>query len=763
MRSDGYVRNWVGLLFFCVMVLNPIAATAGEAVLVKEIKVQGNQRIEDDAILRVIQTKNGDAYNDALLSEDLSAIFAMGWFDDVRVEVEKGPEGNTVIFIVKEKPTIREIIVNGNTVYDDEEINENIDISSGSILNIYRIRRNIKIIESLYKEKNYHNVKITYNIDPLEHNQANLEFNIEEGEKVRIKQIAFDGNKAYDSDELQDLMETSEKGFWSWITSSGELNKDDLQQDIFKLNAFYQNNGYAEARVAEPEIEFKDEWIYIKIKINEGPRFKMGHVDLKGDFIYPEEELLKHINIKKEPYYKRDTIRQDVLALTDIYADKGYAHADIFPEIKPDPETLSVDITFHIKQNEPVYFEKIIIHGNTKTRDKVIRRELRVYEQELYSSKRLKRSVSDLYRLDFFEDIKVKPQKGTADDQMILDIEVVEKPTGTFSFGGGYSGVDGPYVMASVSERNFLGRGQFLETKIQTGGNSNIFSVSFTEPWLFDIPLSASVNAYKSERDYDDYDRDSTGGGVQFGYPVFDYTRGYVGYAYDVSKIDNISEAVSPYVLEGRSVESGISLSLVYDSRNRPFNPSEGSKHRIMLQCTGIGGNIGFTKMTAETGWYFPLFWGTVGFLHAETGYVTRNSGKELPDYDRFYLGGINSVRGFDWRDITPKIDTGEDYDDGTPITIDIGGTEFVQFNVEYLFPIIEKSGLVGLFFYDAGNVWADDNHAAKSDSNLRESAGFGIRWFSPMGPLRLERGYILDQKPGEGSGRWEFNIGGSF
>jgi len=277
------------------------------------------------------------------------------------------------MFIVKEKPTIREIIISGITIFDEEEINENIDISSGSILNIYRILSNIKMIESLYKEKNYHNVKVTYHIDPLEHNQANLEFIIEEGEKVRIKQIIFDGNRTYDKKELKNQMETSEKGVFSWLTSSGDLNKDVLQQDIFKLNAFYQNNGYAEARVAEPEIEeYNDELLYVHIKINEGPRFMMGHVDIKGDFIHPKEELLEYINIDKEPYYKRDTIRQDVLALTDLYADKGYAHADIFPEILPDPENLSVDITFHIKQNKPVYFEKIIIHGNTKTRDKVI-------------------------------------------------------------------------------------------------------------------------------------------------------------------------------------------------------------------------------------------------------------------------------------------------------------------------------------------------------------------------------------------------------
>jgi len=752
MKCDNCMQKCMKLIIVLWLIFLIVSVSGAEdAVMIKQILVQDNQRIEDDAILRVTRAKAGDVYDKALLSEDLQAIYNMGWFDDVRIEVEKSPDGNTVIFIVKEKPTIREINFSGNVVIEDEELKENVDISSGSILNIFKIRRNMKSIESLYKEKNYHNVKVLYKIEPLEDSQANLEFEIEEGEKVRIKTITFDGNSAYDSEELKDLMETDEKGFWSWLTSSGEMNREELQQDIYLLTAFYQNNGYAEARVGEPEIEYRDEWIYIFIKINEGPRFKMGQVDLSGDFIVPKEELIKNVKVGEEAYYKRDTIRQDVLAmLTDIYADKGYAHADVFPEIKTDSDNLTVDITFHVTKNEPVYFERINIKGNTKTRDKVIRRELKVYEQELYSSKRLKRSVADLYRLDYFEDVKVKPMRGSAEDQMILDIEVVEKPTGTFTFGGGYSAVDKLYVMVSVSERNFLGRGQILDLGVQTGGSSRQYSFGFTEPWLFDIPLSAGIDAYKMERDYDDYDRDSTGGAIRFGYPLLDFTRGYIKYAYDTSDIDNISEEVSPYIYSGTNTESSVSLSVVYDSRNRQFNPSDGSRHSITLKYAGLGGTIGFTKVTAETGWYFPLFWGTLGFLHGEGGYIWEHSGKDLPDYDRFFLGGINSVRGFDWREIGPVND-----DD-----IEIGGTEFIQFNVEYLFPIIKESGLVGLFFYDAGNAWAD---AGQSDSGLRDSAGFGIRWFSPMGPLRLERGYILDPQKDEGSGRWEFSMGGSF
>jgi outer membrane protein insertion porin family len=372
MRRCNCMQKYLGWIvffwLFCLVTTVTAADTAGD-VLITGVEVRNNQRIEDDAILRVTRSKVGDIYDKALLSEDLQAIYNMGWFDDVRVEVEKSTDGNTIIFIVQEKPTIREINYSGNVVYDDEELKENVDISSGSILNIFTIRRNLKIIESLYKDKNYHNAKVTYKIDPLDNNQANLEFDIEEGDKVRIKTITFDGNSAYDSDELKKLMETDEKGFWSWLTSSGELNREELQQDIYKLTSFYHNNGYAEARIGEPEIEYKDEWIYILIKINEGQRFKMGKVDIEGDFIIPKEELFSHVKIGEQSFYNRDAIRQDVLNLTDIYADKGYAHADVYPEIGTDPENLTVDITFHITKNEPVYFERINIHGNTKTRD----------------------------------------------------------------------------------------------------------------------------------------------------------------------------------------------------------------------------------------------------------------------------------------------------------------------------------------------------------------------------------------------------------
>ena len=721
--------------------------------MVAKILVTGNKRVEADAIKRIIKTETGDIYLAKSLSEDLKAVYSMGYFEDIRVEAENGADGKVIIFDVKEKPTIRIIRFKGNKIYDDNEIKENLNIKTGSILNIFKVGSNIKRIEELYKDKNYHNVQITYNVHKLEQNQADLEFIIEEGEKVLIKSIVLEGNSAFTNDKLKKIMKSSEKGFFSWLTSSGDLNKEDLNQDISKLTAFYHNKGYIQAKVGEPNIEYKENWIYITIKIDEGPQFKVGEVDIAGDLVLPKKELLEKLKITKETFYNREVIHNDVLALTDLYSDEGYAYTDIVPKIEKKMAEMIVHITYVVEKGKQVYFELIAIGGNTKTRDKVIRRELKVYEQGLYSGRKLKRSVRNLYRLDYFEDIKVNTVKGSTDDKMILKIDVTEKPTGAFSFGAGYSSVESVFLMASISQRNLFGRGQTLQLKGQIGGQSNQYTLNFTEPWLFDIPLSAGFNLYNWETDYDTYDKDSIGAGVSFSYPVYDYTRASIRYIYDVSDVINVAEEASETIkdIEGNNVTSKISTTLRYDSRDRVFNTTKGSEHSVTLEYAGIGGDIAFTKYLAETGWFIPLFWDTVGFVHGKGGYVKEHSGGKLPDYERFYLGGMNSLRGFDWRDIHVLDDDGKE----------IGGNKLVQFNVEYLIPLFKEAGIVGVLFYDTGNVYNDDESIDLG--SMRKSAGYGFRWYSPMGPIRIEYGYILDRKPGESNGRWEFSMGTVF
>ncbi len=739
-------------------VVNQLAQKISEKLFKRErvskIIITGNKRIEADAIKRIIKTKPGDIFVAKNLSEDLKAIYSMGYFEDIRIEAEKGSDGKIIIFDVKEKPTIRIIRFKGNKVYDDDEINENINIKTGSILNIFKIRSNIRRIEELYKEKNYHNTKVTYDVKKLEHNQTDLEFIIEEGEKVLISNIIFEGNSAYTDKKLKKMMKTSEAGFFSWLTSSGDLNKEDLNQDISKLTAYYQNKGYIQALVGEPQIEYKGNHVEITIKIVEGPQFKIGNVDITGDIVLTKEKLLEKIKVLEETYYNREVVHNDVLSLTDLYSDEGYAYAEISPRIEKIIDKLIVNITYVVKKGDQVFFETIIIGGNTKTRDKVIRRELKVVEQKLYSGRELKRSVQNLYRLDYFEDIKVNTVKGSADDKMILKIDVTEKPTGAFSFGAGYSSVEGIFGMISISQRNLFGRGQTLQLKTELGGRSSRYNLSFTEPWLFDIPLSAGFTLYDWETDYDTYDKHSIGGSVRLSYPVYDFTRVNIRYIYDVSDVKNIVEEASESIkdLEGTNITSSVSTTLKYDSKDRVFNTTKGSEHSITIQYAGLGGNIAFTKYLAETGWYIPLFWDTVGFLHGKTGYVKENSGGKLPDYERFYLGGMNSLRGFEWRDIHVYDEDGRE----------IGGDKFVQFNVEYLIPLIKKAGVVGVLFADIGNVYNNDENIDFHD--VRESAGFGFRWYSPMGPMRLENGYILDAKEGEDKGgRWEFSVGTAF
>ncbi len=744
--------------------------------LIYQVNVKGTKRIEPDAIKRIIKTKPGDFFSGKALSDDLKSIYEMGYFEDIRVESSDSEQGKIITFEVEEKPTIRRIKLKGNKILDDEKIRENLSISTGSILNVFRINSNIKAIENLYKEKNYQQVKVSYEVDPLANNQADLIIKIEEGQKIRIKTISFEGNTAFDSKQLKKIMKTSEKGFFSWLTSSGELNREDLDQDISKIAAFYQNNGYIQARVADPLIEYKDIWIYITIKIEEGPQYKVGKVDVDGDLIFPKEDLLKGLKIGEEEYYNQEVVRNDILLLTDKYSDEGYAYAQVSPKIDEDPDKLIVNITFSIDKRKQVYFEKIFISGNTITRDKVIRRELKVYEGELYSGKDLKFGIRNLYRLDYFEDIKINTPKGSADDQMILKIDVTEKPTGAFSFGAGYSTIDQIFATASISQKNLFGRGQTLELKGTVGGSSSVYTLSFIEPWLFDIPLTAGFDIYNNQRTYKDgsedyYTKDSFGFRLKGGYPVLDYTRVYLSYNYDLADIDfdddkrEELERDEEYYrgvleLEGRKITHSVLGVLSYDSRDRMFNATEGSKHSVSVEYAGFGGDIAYTKYIGETGWYFPLFWKTVGFAHGETGYVEENPDGLLPDYERFKLGGPNSIRGFKWRDIGPKraitLENGEEKE------LNIGGNKYIQFNIEYLIPLIEQAGLMGVLFYDTGNAWEESDLIDLSD--LREGAGFGFRWFSPLGPIRLECGFILDPETGESQKpRWEFSMGSVF
>ncbi|MBW2480218.1 MAG: outer membrane protein assembly factor BamA [Deltaproteobacteria bacterium] len=720
-----------------------------------EIQIKGNQRIEEDAVRRILKLKKGDIYNPKDISDELKSVYAMGYFDDVRVDAKTVADGKIIIITLKEKPTVRSILVEGNTwVYDDEKIKENLTLRKGSILNINTLQSDMRRIEELYKEKNFYNVKVKFNVYPRKENQADIEYEIDEGQKFLIQKIEFVGNSAYSDDDLKDEMDTSEENMFSWLTSAGELNEENLGRDIAKLTAFYHNNGYVMARVGEPEIKFEESGIVITVRVVEGAQFKVGEVNLAGDLIIPAEQLMEKIKIVEHEYFNRDALRLDVITLSDIYADEGYANVDIAPRIKQDNENSVVHITLEIAKGQQVYFEDITISGNSRTRDKVIRRELQVYEQELYGGKRLKRSIRNLYRLDYFEDVKVDTVKGSAEDKMKLRINVKEKNTGAFAFGGGYGNVESFFATASISDRNLAGRGQTLSLKANLGSTTTRYTLGFTEPWLFDIPLVAGADIYNWQYRFSTYDKNSIGTNLRLGYPLIDYSRILLTYTYDIADIKNVDDDAADSIKrdEGKNIKSSLSPSIKYDSRNDAFHPTEGSMHSVTYEFAGLGGTIGFNKVIGETAWYLPFYKKIVGVLHGRTGYVKELEGKRLPDYEKFYMVGLNGLRGFERDDLSPRDENGSE----------IGATKYVVGNLEIRFPLFEQAGLYGFGFFDTGNGWAEGDDPQIND--LRESAGVGFRWRSPMGPISLAYGWILDPKSTDhGPGGWEFSMASAF
>jgi outer membrane protein insertion porin family len=723
---------------------------------VDSIHVAGNRRIEKAAILAVVGTEPGDRLDLDKLDKDLRDIYKMGFFKDVTMDVSDGPAGKVITFNVVEKPSVGKIVFVGNDEIDDEDLQKELGINLYSILDFNAIKHSVNRLKDLYKEKGYYNAEVTETTETLPNNEVLLKYEIKEHDKVYILKIEFKGNKAYDSDELRDIMETRTKWFLSWITKAGILDKKKLEFDAHKITSFYHNHGYIKAKVGDPKVHYDDkiEGLVVSIEINEGARYDVDQVTVAGDLIEPADELLKTVNIGKEKVFNRETVRKDMITLQDIYANHGFAYSEIKPLIKEDDENHTANVTYDISKGPKVRFQRITITGNQHTRDKVIRRELKVMEGDYFSGRGLKRSSENLRRLGFFEDVQLHTKKGTRDDLMDLNVEVKEKGTRTFSVGAGYSSAYSAFVTFTIADENFMGYGQRLSASARIGGKNTEFDIRFLEPWLFGTRLSLGTDIYKFRQEYADYTRSSYGGRVSLGAPLYlDFTRGTLMYAYDHANISDVSSTASETLrdMTGNNVTSSLMLLLKRDSRDRTFNTTRGSINEASSQYAGgfLSGDEQFTKYRLRSAWYFPLFWNMVFMTQGRGGFI--NDRGKLSTYQKFFLGGINTVRGYDYQTISPIDPETGDY---------IGGEKMLCFNLEYHFPLLQEQGVTGLVFFDAGNVWTSSENY--NLSGLRKSVGAGVRWYSPLGPLRLEYGWKLDKiKEDDGPGKWEFSIGG--
>ncbi|MCB0356729.1 MAG: outer membrane protein assembly factor BamA [Bdellovibrionales bacterium] len=747
--------------------------------LISNIILKGHKKIEAAAIRNKLLSKKGEVYKKENVIEDVKALFKMGYFYDIIVEKEKsGKNEVALVYTLVEKPTIVSIEYEGNEDIDTEELEEIANVKAYQILDNSVLQSAVEKIEKLYEDKGFFLARVNVEVVDVQKNETvAVKFNIQENDKVVVKNIKFLGNSRLDSDKLKTVMQTKEGGFFSFVSGSGAYKQDAFDRDMQILNFLYFNEGFVQVKIDRPYVYITPDkkGIFITINITEGEQFNIGTVDFSGDLLFDEDELLADISVKSGELFSYEKMQRDIATLTAKYGDLGYAYANPIPRTRVKEKERIVDLTFEIDKGNKVYLGRINVQGNTKTRDKVVRRELRIYEGELYNETRKRESIDNVKRLGYFDEVNFQTKTPAGKpDIMDIDIVVKERNTGSIQVGAGYSSFDGFVLNGQVNQINLLGRGQKLGASIDWSDSRRNITINFTEPYFLDTEWEVGFDAYHRDRELLEYKENKEGGAFRVGHPLAPYLQGVIGY-----KIDNTNLELQPNgdpdlfdVDTANGITSSVTMSLLYDKRNDRFAPTQGLFSRLYVEYAGIGGGLDYTKGGANFRYYKNVFWDVVWRNNLNYSFVSSNdSNKDVPFNTRYLLGGANTLRGYDWFSIgkkkfsniafasAVKNNRGDlaEYDAMRPY----GGRQELYYNLEFQFPLIKEAGILGVMFYDIG--YADD---AFRISDFKSDVGFGFRWFSPIGPLRFEWGFALnpETKFGEDSdGQFMFSIGSPF
>ena len=734
---------------------------AQELPIINSIEIKGLKRIEESAVKAKITQKIGETLSQEKTNEDIKNIFKMGYFDDVLAEIEPFEGGIRLIYVVKEKPIITKIEFQGNQEFKDSKLKEKITISTGAIADAVLIQDNANKLRAFYEEEGYWLSHIVPVIKTVSQDEVTLTYQIEEGPKVRIKDIVIEGNQALSSGKIKGAMATKEWWIFSFITSSGYFQKERMELDIERIRDLYFNNGFIKVAVGEPKIQLTDnkKGMIITIPISEGDQFKVSSVEVTNNRVFSDEEIKDKITMLPNEPFSKKTLRKDIFSISELYSQHGYALITVTPDIIPDENKKLVQVILKIDEGAKYKIGRIEISGNTKTRDKVIRREVRLDEGDVFNSALIRRSYERLNNLNYFETVDISPKPQPEEKLVDLDIKVKERPTGFFSIGGGYSSVEKFIAMVDLTQGNLFGKGYFVKIRAELGGRTTYYDLTFRDPWFLDKPLSFSTSVYRINREYFGYSKKATGFGMSLGKNFSEYWWATLAYNFEDVEITDVTTD-NPIILdqEGKRQTSSITPSLIRDSRDNYLDPTRGSRNSVYFTFAGLGGTNQFIRSEVDSAWYFPIGRTSI-MLRGRVGYAEGIFSKKLPLYERFYLGGIYTIRGLDWGEAGPI-----DIATGDPI----GGNTELIFNAEYIFPILTDLRLKGVVFADAGNSYdssCDNETNCKSDDfgQLRYTTGLGVRWISPFGPVRLEWGYNIDRRPEESASRLEFAFGTFF
>jgi outer membrane protein insertion porin family len=774
---------------------------------VAKLQFRGNRKVEDDAIKVNLKTQPGVALTQEMLRDDVHTIWKMGYFDDVQVEVQdvKGGKGGVnVVFVLREKPAIKKIYVAGAEEVSLQKINEVLDIKKEQILDLAKLKKNVEKIKDLYVEKGFYMAEVTYELKRNTPAEVDVWFRVRENSKVEVRRVNFVGNHAVTDAELRDVIVTREGSLLSILTSAGTYREDVFQRDLLLIQAHYWDHGYVQVKVANPLVELSPDKqsMYITISIDEGPQYTLGKVDVTGDLLESKEFFLNRVSVKPGEIFNRSKLSDDLQKLTDFYKDKGFAYVNASPATPVNEKTRTVDVIFEIQKGELVHFDRINIRGNTKTRDKVIRRELRIIEGEPYNQSLLDYSKKRVTALGFFEKVDISTKRGGADDRMDVNVEVTERPTGTFQIGAGFSSVENFIAQAQISQNNLLGRGTSLTLQAQLSSLRQLFLLQYQDLYFLDTNWTFGFNLFKQDRYLFSFVRRSKGASLTWGYLLAEDLRLLLTYTLeDVSvSTSGFSTLFSGAAIQPVSVgsianllRSGITSSgralLSYDSRDNRMFPTRGWYNTISGEIADsypplFSENV-FTRYEAVARFFYPIWGPFILRMKGEAGLIASRDEKGVPIFERYFVGGIYDVRGFAPRSLGPVIRAlSSQAMDSSTRTFLIGGNMQVIGNAEIEFPIFDKVGIRGVVFADVGNAFnlEKDQYCnqlrptgvdaskdpCKGPLDLdayRASWGFGFRWFSPIGPLRFEWGVPFWTVPGANEQPivFEFTIGNFF
>ncbi len=760
----------------------PVAEeTQGNDTIVA-IRVEGNRRVEQEAIVRALTQKKGQRFKADQTAADLKALWSLKFFDDAQLLVQRLNNGIVYVVRVVEKPAIKSVELVGNDELSKDDLKDTVDVKVGSIVDVAAIKRNVKKIQEKYVEKGYFLAEVGYTIKPNEQNTlVDVTFDINERAKVMVKEINLLGANKVPASELKGVLATREGSWLSPLTSEGTYREELFQRDLEIIKAVYIDKGFVNIRVDKPAVTLSPDKrnIFISIHLDEGERFDMGKIDFSGDLLESKEKLSTLLVSKPNTVFSSSALRRDIQSITDLYYDQGFAYANINTGTVVNAEAKTVDITFEIQKGSPVSIERIEIVGNTKTRDKVIRRQLRVYEGELFNGTGMRRSKEKVTALGFFETVEVTQKPGSDNEHVVVNVEVKEKSTGTFQVGLGFSNVEQFILTAQVAQQNFLGWGQSASINAQLSALRQFVQFSYFDPYFLDTNYLFSLDAYKTQLDYFGFIRDAYGGTVSLGYYLLaDEMSVSLGYTLESVRIEQGRDFTSQTPLAGQfrsGVTSALRASWNWDRRNNRIFPSSGTFSSLTAEFAppAFGGSYNFNRITANQRGYYQLPLGIVAKAQAQFGLLTESYGRPgapdqgLPISELYYLGGINSVRGYPLRTLSPTTLVPTRTDPSVPVRdFAVGGDKQFYFNFELEFPILTTVGIRGLLFYDSGNVFGRKAPLFVDGNKflgLFHSVGFGVRWFSPVGPLRFEWGIPLNRRVNDQSPQFEFTIGNSF